>query len=140
MNNNLNYALGSMQYVKNSVRFDIKKNRDECNPDEIFQGEHENLEDDSKRWLNSTSNSCSFIAALIATVAFASSASVPGGVNQDTGVPILLHHLAFSIFTMSSLLALSCSMISLLIFLAIFVSRTKTKILLKTCRGNFYLV
>ncbi|KAL6339460.1 hypothetical protein AAG906_032995 [Vitis piasezkii] len=73
------------QYVQNSMRFDIKKNRDECTPDEIFQGEHENLEDESKRWLNSTSNSCSFIAALIATVAFASAASVPGGVNQDTG-------------------------------------------------------
>ncbi|CBI18727.3 unnamed protein product, partial [Vitis vinifera] len=48
-------------------------------PDEIFQKEHQKLEDESKQWLNSTSNSCSFIAALITTVAFASSASVPGG-------------------------------------------------------------
>ncbi|KAL6312755.1 hypothetical protein AAG906_020657 [Vitis piasezkii] len=127
------------QYVQNSMRFDIKKNRDECTPDEIFQGEHENLEDESKRWLNSTSNSCSFIAALIATVAFASSASVPGGVNQETGVPILLHHLAFSIFTMSSLLALSCSMISLLIFLAIFVSKDQNKDFTKNLPRKFLL-
>ena len=139
MNNNLNYALGSMQYVQNSVRFDIRKNRDECTPDEIFQKNHANLEDESKRWIDSTSNSCSFIAALIATVAFASSASVPGGVNQETGVPILLHHLAFSIFAMSSLLALSCSMISLLIFLAIFVSKDQNQDFTRNLPRKFLL-
>ncbi|KAJ9697568.1 hypothetical protein PVL29_009410 [Vitis rotundifolia] len=127
------------QYVQNSMRFEIRKNLDERTPDEIFQGEHANLEDESKRWLNSTSNSCSFIAALIATVAFASSASVPGGVNQDTGVPLLLDHLAFSIFAMSSLLALSCSMISLLIFLAIFVSKDQNKDFTKNLPRNFLL-
>ncbi|RVW13778.1 hypothetical protein CK203_083612 [Vitis vinifera] len=127
------------QYVQNSVRFDIRKNRDECTPDEIFQKNHANLEDESKRWIDSTSNSCSFIAALIATVAFASSASVPGGINQDTGVPILLHHLAFSIFAMSSLLALSCSMISLLIFLAIFVSKDQNQDFTRNLPRKFLL-
>lgn len=127
------------QYVQNSVRFDIRKNRDECTPDEIFQKNHANLEDESKRWIDSTSNSCSFIAALIATVAFASSASVPGGVNQETGVPILLHHLAFSIFAMSSLLALSCSMISLLIFLAIFVSKDQNQDFTRNLPRKFLL-
>ncbi|XP_034692321.1 ankyrin repeat-containing protein ITN1-like isoform X2 [Vitis riparia] len=127
------------QYVQNSVQFDIRKNRDECTPDEIFQKNHANLEDESKRWIDSTSNSCSFIAALIATVAFASSASVPGGVNQETGVPILLHHLAFSIFAMSSLLALSCSMISLLIFLAIFVSKDQNQDFTRNLPRKFLL-
>ncbi|XP_034690454.1 uncharacterized protein LOC117918030 [Vitis riparia] len=104
------------QYVQNSVRFDIRKNRDECTPDEIFQKNHANLEDESKR-RDSTSNSCSFIAALIATVAFASSASVPGGVNQDTG----------------------CSMISLLIFLAIFVSKDQNQDFTRNLPRKFLL-
>ncbi|KAL6312745.1 hypothetical protein AAG906_020517 [Vitis piasezkii] len=105
-----------------------QKNRDEYTPDEIFQEEHANLEDESKRWIDSTSNSCSFIAALIATVAFASSASVPGGVNQDTGI-----------FAMSSLLALSCSMISLLIFLAIFISKDQNKDFTRNLPRKFLL-
>ncbi|XP_034690351.1 uncharacterized protein LOC117917965 [Vitis riparia] len=69
------------QYVQNSLppHFVVQKNRDRRTPDEIFQIEHQKLEAESKQWLNSTSNSCSFIAALIATVAFASTASVPGG-------------------------------------------------------------
>ncbi|WJZ91416.1 hypothetical protein VitviT2T_010491 [Vitis vinifera] len=99
-------------------------------PDEIFQKEHQKLEDESKQWLNSTSNSCSFIAALITTVAFASSASVPGGlqwqnstsnassffaaliatvafassagVKQDTGESVFEHHLAFSIASLGA--------------------------------------
>ncbi|CBI38391.3 unnamed protein product, partial [Vitis vinifera] len=71
------------QYVQNSLLpdFVVKNNRTGNSPDKIFQAEHRELEDESKQWLNSTSNSCSFIAALIATVAFASTASVPGGLQ-----------------------------------------------------------
>ena len=105
-----------MQYVQNSLppHFVVQKNWDEPSrtPDEIFQIQHHELEDKSKQWLNSTSNSCSFIAALIATVAFASSASIPGGVKQDTGEPVFENHPAFSIFAMASLVALCCSVIS----------------------------
>eukprot|EP00261_Vitis_vinifera_P032606 XP_019073849.1 PREDICTED: ankyrin repeat-containing protein ITN1-like [Vitis vinifera] len=119
------------QYVQNSLppHFVVQKNWDEPSrtPDEIFQIQHHELEDKSKQWLNSTSNSCSFIAALIATVAFASSASVPGGVKQDTGEPVFENHPAFSIFAMASLVALCCSVISLLIFLAIFISKDQDK-------------
>ena len=133
--------LVSMQYVQNSLGQDfvVQKNRGEHTPDEIFQEEHQKLEEESKQWLNSTSNSCSFIAALIATVAFASSATVPGGVDQNTGVPIFEHRLAFSIFAMSSLVALCCSMISLLIFLAIFVSKGQDKDFTKNLPRNFLL-
>ncbi|KAL6339447.1 hypothetical protein AAG906_032982 [Vitis piasezkii] len=121
-------AVGS-QYVQNSLppHFVVQKNRRGRTPDEIFQIQHQKLQDKSKQWLNSTSNSCSFIAALIATVAFASSASVPGGVKQDTGEPVFENHPAFSIFAMASLVALCCSVISLLIFLTIFISKHQDK-------------
>ncbi|RVW13816.1 hypothetical protein CK203_083637 [Vitis vinifera] len=129
------------QYVQNSLppHFVVQKNRDEpsCTPDEIFQIQHQKLEYESKQWLNSTSNSCSFIAALIATVAFASSASVPGGVKQDTGEPVFENHQAFSIFAMASLVALCCSVISLLIFLSIFISKDQDKDFTTNLPRNF---
>ncbi|XP_034691001.1 ankyrin repeat-containing protein ITN1-like isoform X2 [Vitis riparia] len=127
------------QYVQNSLPpyFVVQKNDRGDTPDEIFQMEHQRLEDASKQWLNSTSNSCSFIAALIATVAFASSASVPGGVKQDTGEPVFENHLAFSIFAMASLVALCCSVISLLIFLAIFISKDQDKDFTTNLPRNF---
>ncbi|RVW13784.1 hypothetical protein CK203_083630 [Vitis vinifera] len=127
------------QYVQNFLpsHFVVKKNRRGRTPDEIFQKQHQKLQDKSKQWLNSTSNSCSFIAALIATVAFASSASVPGGVKQDTGEPVFENHLAFSIFAMSSLVALCCSVISLLIFLAIFISKHQDKDFTTNLPRNF---
>ncbi|RVX23744.1 hypothetical protein CK203_000022 [Vitis vinifera] len=127
------------QYVQNSLppHFVVQKNDRGDTPDEIFQIEHQELEDASKQWLNSTSNSCSFIAALIATVAFASSASVPGGVKQDTGEPVFENHLAFSIFAMASLVALCCSVISLLIFLAIFISKDQDKDFTTNLPRNF---
>eukprot|EP00261_Vitis_vinifera_P032596 XP_019073839.1 PREDICTED: ankyrin repeat-containing protein NPR4 isoform X2 [Vitis vinifera] len=127
------------QYVQNSLppHFVVQKNRGRRTPDEIFQIQHQKLEDESKQWLNSASNSCSFIAALIATVAFASSASVPGGVKQDTGEPVFENHLAFSIFAMASLVALCCSVISLLIFLAIFISKHQDKDFTTNLTRNF---
>ncbi|RVW13770.1 hypothetical protein CK203_083646 [Vitis vinifera] len=127
------------QYVQNSLppHFVVQKNRDRRTPDEIFQIQHQKLEDESKQWLNSTSNSCSFIAALIATVAFASSASIPGGVKQDTGEPVFENHLAFSIFAMASLVALCCSVISLFIFLAIFISKHQDKDFTTNLPRNF---
>ncbi|XP_019073655.1 uncharacterized protein LOC109122031 [Vitis vinifera] len=135
------------QYVQNSLLpdFVVKNNRTGNSPDKIFQAEHRELEDESKQWLNSTSNSCSFIAALIATVAFASTASVPGGLqwlnstsNSCSFIAALIATVAFassagvkqdtgSIFGIAPLVALFCSVISLLIFCAIFISKDEDK-------------
>ena len=107
-----------LQYVKNTLPpdFCIGTNIYRKTALQIFTETHGQLLDKSKEWLNNTCNSCSFIAALISTVAFASSATVPGGVDQDTGEPIFQHHLAFRFFTISSLVALCSSFISLLFF------------------------
>ncbi|XP_010645321.2 uncharacterized protein LOC104877836 isoform X3 [Vitis vinifera] len=113
------------EYVKNTLPRDFFMGTNNYGkiPLQIFTATHGQLLDKSKEWLNSTCNSCSFIAALISTVAFASSATVPGGVNQDTGEPIFQHHLAFRFFAISSLVALCSSFISLLIFFAILSSK-----------------
>ncbi|RVW13792.1 Retrovirus-related Pol polyprotein from transposon RE1 [Vitis vinifera] len=60
---------GLLQYVKKSLRLNVSasSNRIQKTPDQIFTETHKEPLEKSKEWLNSTCNSCSFIAALIAT-------------------------------------------------------------------------
>ncbi|CAL5427697.1 unnamed protein product [Camellia sinensis] len=78
------------------------------------------------KWLMKTSDSCTIIAALIATVAFATMASVPGG-TESNGDPVLQAHRMFKVFSTSSLGALCFSLTAVVMFLAILTSRHKAK-------------
>ncbi|KAJ8634957.1 hypothetical protein MRB53_009228 [Persea americana] len=64
-----------------------------------------------------------FVAALIATVAFASATTLPGGVKQDVGTPVFEGEPPFDMFAISSLVALCFSITSLTMFLSILTSR-----------------
>ncbi|RWR75622.1 ankyrin repeat-containing protein ITN1-like protein [Cinnamomum micranthum f. kanehirae] len=92
---------------------------------EVFDEAHRGMLKEGVKWLTSTSQSCSVVAALIATVAYASATTVPGGVEQTTGIPLLRDKPAFSIFTISSLVALCLSVTSLTMFLSILTSRNE---------------
>lgn len=92
-------------------------------PTTIFTGKHEDLVDDGSDWLIKTSESCSVVAALIAAVAFSTSSTVPGGLSQDTGYPILRDQISFRIFSVASLVALWLSVTALVFFLTIITSR-----------------
>ncbi|XP_047949862.1 uncharacterized protein LOC125195724 isoform X1 [Salvia hispanica] len=92
-------------------------------PRKIFSQTHEKLVESGNGWLVKTSESCSVVAALIATVAFATSATVPGGLDQSHGYPILRDRRAFDIFSIASLIALCLSITALVFFLAIITSR-----------------
>lgn len=94
---------------------------------EIFTQEHKNLVKAGGEWLSNTSESCSVVAALIATVAFATSATVPGGVKENVGTPNLENEPAFDIFAMASLVALCFSVTAVIMFLAILTSRYQEK-------------
>ncbi|XP_030946131.1 uncharacterized protein LOC115970679 [Quercus lobata] len=94
---------------------------------EIFTETHKDLVKDGSKWLTSTSESCSVVAALIATVAFASATTVPGGVKQDVGTPTLENQPAFDAFAISSLVALCFSVTALVMFLSILTSRYQEK-------------
>ncbi|KAJ9696085.1 hypothetical protein PVL29_008370 [Vitis rotundifolia] len=48
----------------------------------IFSHEHEDLVEKGGQWLASKANSCPVVATLIATVAFTTSAAVPGGTKK----------------------------------------------------------
>ncbi|XP_034696405.1 uncharacterized protein LOC117922375 isoform X5 [Vitis riparia] len=113
------------KYVKNSMppHFFTHYNDKKRTPKEVFTEAHSELLKKGGKWLNSTSSSCSVVATLIATVAFATSATVPGSFNENNGKPNLAHQSAFNLFAVSSLIALCFSVTSLVMFLAILTSR-----------------
>ncbi|KAJ4723008.1 putative Ankyrin repeat-containing protein [Melia azedarach] len=92
-------------------------------PKEIFTETHKHLVEEGSKWLAKTSEACSLVAALIATVAFATSGTVPGGPDEDIGDPIFEREPAFRVFAISSLVALCFSVTALIICLAILTSR-----------------
>ncbi|KAK4441648.1 hypothetical protein Salat_0499700 [Sesamum alatum] len=94
---------------------------------DIFSKSHENLVKEAGEWLSGISQSCSVLASLIATVAFTSSTTVPGGVKSESGKPALEDEPAFTVFAISSVIALCFSVASLLIFLVIHTSRYQDK-------------
>uniref|UniRef100_A0A2N9FX41 PGG domain-containing protein n=1 Tax=Fagus sylvatica TaxID=28930 RepID=A0A2N9FX41_FAGSY len=107
----------------------VKDKKEEKNqtPDEIFNNTHEALVEQGGRWLIKTSESYSVVAALVATVAFATSTTIPGELNDNTGIPNLENKPGLTIFAISSLIALCFSITSLFSFLAILTSRYQKK-------------
>ncbi|XP_077233421.1 uncharacterized protein LOC143875702 isoform X2 [Tasmannia lanceolata] len=112
------------KFVKASMdrHFFIQYNHEGQTPRDIFTKTHQDLVKDGGTWLTNTSQSCSVVAALIATVAFSSATTVPGGVTNN-GLPIFEGKPAFDIFAISSLVALCFSVTSLIMFLSILTSR-----------------
>ncbi|KAJ8647545.1 hypothetical protein MRB53_000568 [Persea americana] len=88
---------------------------------EIFTETHKELAQERAKWLSNASQACSVVATLITTVAFATIASVPGGVH-DHGDPVFQGKLAFNVFSASSFIALCFSSISVVMFLSILTS------------------
>ncbi|KAK9180412.1 hypothetical protein WN943_029621 [Citrus x changshan-huyou] len=117
------------QFVKKSMprHFFTRFNDNGKTPKEVFTETHKDLVKEGKEWLPKTSESCSVVAALIATVAFATSATVPGGVDQESGKPIFENEPVFNIFSISSLVALCFSVTALVFFLTILTSRYQEK-------------
>ncbi|XP_059436132.1 ankyrin repeat-containing protein ITN1-like [Corylus avellana] len=113
------------EFVKDSMplHFFTRYNKEAKTPKQIFTETHKDLIEKGCGWLDKTSESCSVVAALIATVAFATSSTVPGGVKEGEGTPTLENQPAFDIFAISSLVALCFSVTAVVMFLAILTSR-----------------
>ncbi|PWA74942.1 ankyrin repeat-containing domain, PGG domain, Gag-polypeptide of LTR copia-type [Artemisia annua] len=101
-------------------------------PAMVFTREHENLVKDGEQWLKTTAESCSISAGLIITIVFAAAITVPGGSNQDTGIPLFTQDIAFSVFAVSDAISFFASSTALLMFLSILTSRFAEKDFLRS--------
>ncbi|GKD50730.1 ankyrin repeat-containing protein, partial [Tanacetum coccineum] len=97
-------------------------NIDNETPGEIFTREHADLLKEGEKWLKETAESCIITAALIVTIVFAAAITVPGGSNQETGIPLFRKQIAFTVFAISDAISLFSAATSLLVFLSIFLN------------------
>ncbi|KAG6625718.1 hypothetical protein CIPAW_16G117900 [Carya illinoinensis] len=110
------------QFVEDSMPpyFFPLHNKNNKTPIEMFTKNHRKLVRSGGKWLSSTSNSSSVVATLIASVAFATAATIPGGLKQDDhGTLVYGNQPAFYIFAISSLFALFFSVASVVMFFAL---------------------
>ncbi|GJZ81573.1 ankyrin repeat-containing protein [Tanacetum coccineum] len=96
-------------------------------PEEVFSREHANLVKEGEKWMKTTAESCSITAALIITIVFAAAITVPGGSNQETGIPLFKRKIAFNIFEVADAISLFSASTSLLVFLSILTTRFAEK-------------
>ncbi|KAK7359649.1 hypothetical protein VNO77_01611 [Canavalia gladiata] len=151
--------------VKNSMppNFYERFNMNGQTAKQLFITTHGHLAKEGSKWLTKTSESCSVVAALVATVAFTTSTAIPGGPDQNTGIPLLQGKLAFNLFAIVSLVALCSSVTALVLFLSILTSRFQEKdfavdlprkllmglttlftsiasVLISFCAGHFFII
>ncbi|KAI3701586.1 hypothetical protein L6452_26772 [Arctium lappa] len=77
--------------------------------------------------MKATAESCSISAALITTIVFAATITVPGGSIQETSIPLFRKDIAFTIFAISDAISLFISTSSLMVFLSILTTRFAEK-------------
>ncbi|GKA55344.1 ankyrin repeat-containing protein NPR4-like protein [Tanacetum coccineum] len=116
-----------LQWFKEVEGFVCPLNRIQRNsfgetPKMVFTREHRELVSEGEKWMKATAESYTITAALITTIVFAAAITVPGGNNQDTGIPVFSND-AFTIFAISDAISLFTSTTSLLMFLSILTTR-----------------
>ena len=112
-----------MQRVKKIIppRLEMHCNEDDLTAQDVFEIEHRDMLKNAQDWIKQTSQSCSAVAVLVATVVFAAVYQVPGG-TDDRGNPKLLGSPIFLFFTIMDVVALGSSLSSLVMFLSILTS------------------
>jgi DNA-binding MurR/RpiR family transcriptional regulator len=81
-----------MQRVEKLIPSYYAKLRDskQKTAEELFNDMHKEQLLAAQQWAKETSQSCSAVAVLVATIVFAAAYTVPGGSN-DKGIPIFLN-------------------------------------------------
>ncbi|XP_024169645.1 uncharacterized protein LOC112176061 isoform X2 [Rosa chinensis] len=90
---------------------------------ELFTKNHKRLIEDAKNSMKETASSCTLIGALIVTIMFAAAFTLPGGNNDNTGLPLLQNNRLFKVFIVSDAVSLFSSTTSVITFLGILTSR-----------------
>ncbi|XP_052200463.1 uncharacterized protein LOC127806910 [Diospyros lotus] len=98
-------------------KFRLKDNEFGETPAARFTVQHEDLVREGENWMKGVANSCTIVASLIATIAFAAAITVPSGNHDNTGLPIFSNESAFIVFVFLNALSLFTAATSLLIHL-----------------------
>lgn len=99
----------------------MHRNKDGITAQDLFKVNHDGQYKEAKEWIQESSESCSTVAVLVATVVFAAAYTVPGGSN-DQGLPNFLHSPLFLLFTVMDVVALASSLTSVVMFLSVLTS------------------
>nr|KAJ0223701.1 hypothetical protein LSAT_V11C200075680 [Lactuca sativa] len=99
-----------------------QRNKDGLTPHELFTMEHNDLATKSGDWLKGMSSNCLVVAVFIASVTFAALLTVPGGYNQNDGLPIFSRKIAFMIFFLADAISFFSASGSVIMLLAILAS------------------
>ncbi|XP_028755252.1 uncharacterized protein LOC114714659 [Neltuma alba] len=84
---------------------------------DLLDIEHDQMLADAQQWIKDTSQSCSTVAVLVATVVFAAAYTIPGG--TEGGSALLSRAPVFIFFTIMDIVALAFSLASVVMFLSI---------------------
>ncbi|KAB1220601.1 hypothetical protein CJ030_MR3G015854 [Morella rubra] len=107
-------------------------NSDSLTPRQVFSRNHEELMKKGEEWMKNTASSCTVVGALIVTIMFAAAFTVPGGNDQNTGLPMFLNKKVFILFVIFDSLSLFSSSASVLMFLGILTARYAEEDFLKS--------
>ncbi|XP_065615608.1 ankyrin repeat-containing protein ITN1-like [Quercus suber] len=116
----LQEELGWLKRVRNIIpsHYILHCNNKGKTADELFQDTHAGLLELAQKWTKETSQSCSAVSVLVATVVFAAAYTVPGG-NDASGRPNFINSPFFVLFTIMDVVSLACSLSSVVMFLSI---------------------
>ncbi|PRQ21770.1 putative PGG domain-containing protein [Rosa chinensis] len=102
---------------------EYRNRSDDLTARELFTKNHKRLMEDAKNSMKETANSCTLIGALIVTIMFAAAFTLPGGNNDNTGLPLLQNNRLFKVFIVSDTISLFSSTTAVITFLGILTSR-----------------
>ncbi|XP_040951487.1 uncharacterized protein [Gossypium hirsutum] len=129
----LNRVYGAALQMQRELQWEVEKvvpniyqdarNIERKTPRMVFTEEYKELVKEGERWMKDAANSCSVVAALIATVVFAAAITVLGGTNGDSKFLVFKSEKAFVIFAMSDALSLFSSTTAILMFLSMLTAR-----------------
>ncbi|GKU89899.1 hypothetical protein SLEP1_g3971 [Rubroshorea leprosula] len=101
--------------------YTIHLNNENHTAEQLFKEEHKEQLKEAQKWVKNTSQSCSTVAVLVATVVFAAAFTAPGGL-RDNGNPVFGDKPLYSFFTVMDVAGLASSLTSVVLFLSVLTS------------------
>ncbi|XVF27959.1 hypothetical protein REPUB_Repub14bG0154000 [Reevesia pubescens] len=111
--------------------YTMHRNKKNLTAKELFNKKHKDQHRAAQKWVKKTSQSCSTVAILVATVVFAAAYTAPGGYLAN-GKPLLLERPLYSFFTVMDVAGLASSLTSVVIFLSVLTSSLEIDDFLRT--------